>query len=998
MPDPGLQSISSQMEMMQQMQTVQTGMLTGAITALQQTIKELADAGRIGLATARQSGSTALASIQYGASTAIGDLRAVGQAIQAITPGPGPAPPVGGAIIAAGGGRTVAGPGIVHGTSVAALTGTGLLGEFAAFEAVAVGGGGLATLGAVARAGFAAGRGLMGGGAILGTAGGLAGGAIGAAGALAVPLAAGYAVGKVFETGVEHLQAAGSINALIRQNMWRNVPFAPGMDPSGMNFRPLAQEITGDITGIRGAFFGATEATQIVGMGMELGLFQGAGNAGDIRTRARELAQAVRDMTRDLGTSLQESMMMMAEVKQAGFDPTAAGGVLIQARGMGRAGGFTGAEMHMAGMRGAQAFRGLGVSPAFGYNAAQANLATASQLTLTGAVPPWLVASMGGRQAMAQQMTQGMANFISSPMGNVFTAALNAQGGQGNLMGGFEEIGAAAIQGAGQTAGQYVEFLANRRRLLEQAGPAGAQAFRAGIISQAFEREVIQQDPSFREMWENMTRAQRGERIGEYAAARFVGRMGIGTPDEARILGQLTQNPQTYDSQAQALRSEMHRTAMDRYMEEHGLPGLARKYVAQPIWTSMQWTGAQIARPFVGLAGAVEEAARDINDLIAGVERVTVTPGDVRAFTRENVRRARTEQVDPRLEREREIGREARAGFRLQRAALRERLAGPRETTGSESEALEAAYTRLTGMMGERGANLWGRLADAGTEPERKRAFKTLMAEMVPRPEVAGTSREQEELIQEWRDNYAAVAVDVARRTGTTDTLKVISNEEPAGSGFAPEGVVDPWQTTAVEQLGANIEYLGAVFQGAETGVKFEQVGWGVKRRKFLSEKERKALRTNISELYQAFREEDVTEVERFNIAEKIAPGGGPMLIQRLRRGMEESPEFRRRFREAAVGREAEMRPAIAERLARGDRAEDAGVEGTELQPKDPVARAAVARFEQVNAMFRDQHRTIRTLLDASQMMYANMKERSVRPKASSPSTRGATPVATSGG
>lgn len=956
MPDPGIQSISSQMEMMQQMQSAQSGMLVGAITALQQTIKDLAEAGRIGAITARQSGSAALASIQYGAATAIGDLRSVGQAIQAITPGPGPAPPVGGAIMAAGGGMTVAGPGAVHGASVAALTGAGLLGEFAAFEAVAVAGGGMATLGAMARGGFAAGRGLMGGGAILGTAGGLAGGAIAAAATLAIPLAAGYAVGKVAELGIEHLNAAGSINASIQQNMWRNVPFQAGMDPSRTNFRGLAQSITGDITQMTGGF-GAGDAAQIVGMGMELGLFQGAGGADDIRSRARELAAAVRDMTRDLGTSLQESMMMMAEVKQAGFDPTSAGGVLIQARGMGRAGGFSGAEMHMAGMRGAQAFRGLGVNPTFGYNAAQSNLATASQLAMTGAAPPWLVASMGGRQGMADQMTQGMANFINSPMGNVFAAAMNAPGGQGNLQGGFDQLGAAAVRGAGGTAGEYVEFLANRRRLLEAAGPEGAQAFRARIISQGFEREVLQNDPSYRDAWDLMTKTQRGERIGEYAAARFVGTMGIGTSDEARVLGQLTQNPQTFDSQAQALRAEMHRTAMDRYYEEHGPSGWVRG-VTRRAGRAMERLGAAVATPFVALAAEAEETYTDLSDLVYGVERRTISESDIRALSRTEARGARgrgmAQITAPRAIRrleneagfliktvEREVyeksaeeyvtvgppGTEGSvrailkvdlAGVESGRRAARNLVSGEVKYTAAEKKALDNAYDNIWTAEGldKNIVGIIGKVLDKNIPMEARIANLTALTYGML-PDAHGSQSE--------RDKYDAIPGDTeeAKRSHLMNIaakdIGALDVMASAAKGLTIQSVTaqPAWKKTARANLAKNLEAMTEKAFGTT---------WN-------DNAQRLAIKTNISDIYRVLSE-DVSGLEQAKVFRRVAraAGGGvreaAAIQERLTTAFEADPGFRIMLRTGALGREAEAEEISEERFGQrvGEAAEQARV------------------------------------------------------------------------
>lgn len=945
-PNPNMQNISSQLEMMQQAQSAQAGLFAGSMASLQQTIQSLTDATKMGVMTARNSGSVALGSLQYGAATAIGDLQSIGSSIQAITPGAGPAPMVGGQILAAGGGMQVGSSDIVHGVSTGVINLGGVLGGFAGWEAVA--GLGRATgigIGSFTRGGAAAGRVLMGGGA-LGGAGAIAGGAMGAAAAIALPLAAAAGVEYIAEQASMHLGAVRDIDAIMKQQMWRNAPFDPNVDPSRTNYRRLAENIAGDISGMRG--FDATSATQIVGMGMELGLFQGATGEGGqgIRARAKELAEAVKDVSRLVGTSLQESLTVMAEVKQAGFDPTSAAGVIVQSRGLGMAGGFTAAEMHMTGMRGAQMFRGLGVSPTFGFNAAQQSLAMASNLTLTGAVPQWLQASMGGRQAMGETMTQGVANFLHSPMGNVFAAALNAPGGAGNLAQPFEELGAAAARGVGTTPGEYVNFLANKRRLVEEAGPEAVQAFRARTISQAFEREVLQNDPTYRETWDLMTKSQRGERIGEYAAARFVGSMGIGTADEARVLGQLAANPQTFDSQRQALKSEMHRASMDRYMEEHGPVGWARRNITDPLGRNVQVSASAIARPFTAIGEEFEETTRDISNWMYGIERRSVSASDVEAAAkfetsglprgRRHLRISAPEVIQRFTERGlvQEISREeyqrgedefvlvgppSTSGTlravrkveidkdRQQAGALRQVLLGNRKFTEAEDQAVNAAFSRVFKEqgLGEYRATQIDAITNTSFNMENRVAnMRELISAVMPGEGSEGYENLPGETFEEKKHQLMN---KFGKTLGVHDVLA------RAAKNSQIESVTDPTavEKDAIAKLDKNIEDLTEKYFGTT---------WN-------DDAQRNVIKANIRDI-QKVATGKITGIERLEVAQRLAKAGGGSAAQILKRiesdsailtvgegGTISAKSVGLTLVEAVTGVEAKSRQIISERL-----------------------------------------------------------------------------------
>lgn len=605
--NPDMQSMAQQLDALRQSQFQQTGMLAGAVTALQQTIQDLANATRLGAATAQQSGGTALQSLQYGAATAMGDVQAFGGALLRMTAPAGPPPDVTMSTMAMGGGMGVGGGvDVVHGAAVGALT----LGSVAAgYGAFAM------PFGRAWTGGRALGRAFMGVGA-RGAIGAAIGGGLAVTGVGALALGAGLAVEHVANTAIEHLGAVRDINAVMRQQMWRNAPFDPNINLATANYRGVAADITLDIANMRG--FSAADATTIVGGGMELGLFQGAGGgAQGIRRRASELAEAVREVTRLLGTSMEESLVMMAEIKQVGFDPMTAPGVLLASRGMGRAAGFTGAEMHRAGMVGAQAFRGTGFDPTFGFNAAQSSLAIASDLTLRGAMPKELVASFGGREAMGRQMTENLRDFVQSPY-----AMLAALAGPDVGIDPQQVLDVAQERFAAMTPAQVMAWTGGGwQAAAAKIDPRIWQARQAGLALLGARRL---------RGFEQLTPEAQGRAIAGQAQVMGLAR----NVNEANFLANLAQNPQTFESQAQAIKAEAIRDAEERYLQDHGMGAWLQRNIIDNAQVGVNtMVNEVVVKPTNSAKAVLDDAAAAISNHWYGVRKTTITQEALEAAT-----------------------------------------------------------------------------------------------------------------------------------------------------------------------------------------------------------------------------------------------------------------------------------------------------------------------------------------------------------------------------
>ena len=669
-----MQGVMGTMQQMQQAQSAQMSALSSSINSLSLTIQQVAQATQMGLSTALQGGATAIQSIQLGGAAAFQDVQAIGSAIGSMMAPSAAAPAVGGPTMSMGGGMRAGGSDFVHGAAMGAMSLGGAVASFAAWDIAA---GMMPRFGTAMRAGAGIGRAALGGAGIAGAAGAGLGGVAAAAGVLAIPLMASLAIDKAVSIGAEHVTAVRDVGAILDQNAARVMPFNPNFDPNmGMpGGRALSAGIVRDLAS--NLQVGRQGAAQFMAQGMELGLFTGAGaqGAGGIRERAKELADAVKDMTKMLGTSMQESLTLMAEVRQMGFEGADAPGVMMVSRGRARLGGFTAAEMHTAGVRGAQAFRGTGISPTFGFNAAQSDLATVSNLVQTGAITNQAVSAMGGRQAMADTMTSNLANYTRNP---IFLAQVAAGGGGGNL----QQVASMAGQNlANMNSAEVAAFLGGG--LQQQIGDMGPEQVRARQLealvrttTQRFGAQFQQMDPT-------------GQRN---ALAFMATQMGMAQgPDEARALATMSLNPQSFAEQAQALRAERHREAMEQELSTRGVGGAVRRFNqwAADIGSDV---GGAIYTPFGAVGTLAENASNSFNSWWDGTRRETVfktTLGGIsnlEALRSEQIRRGSIKlgpgEVIDKAEQQKSIA---------QAAAVHVAISTKRKLTDTEQKAIDGA-------------------------------------------------------------------------------------------------------------------------------------------------------------------------------------------------------------------------------------------------------------------------------------------------------------------
>ncbi len=638
-PNPDMSTVMSQMAQMQAAQASSANMLASSLGSIQQTISQMANATQLGVQTAYHGGATAINALQLGAATALGDVAAIGGAIggglSALSgpSGPAPAPSMGG--LGGAGGMAVGAGSLAYGTSVGALGLMGAVGGYAAWEmtATAMGAGFRGATGAgsglmaATRMGARIGARTLGGGAASMALGGLIGGGVVAASAIAIPLAASLAIEEAVSTGIQHMGAIRDVSAVLAQQSDRITGFDPNVvTPSAGQFRGLAASIVGDVA--RAGGVGVGQAAQFISQAGEMGLFAGAADSpGGVRGRARELSEAIKEMTSLLGTSMGEGIAMLGELRQSGITAADAPGAILAERGRARLGGFTGAEMRTAGMRGAQMFRGTGFGPSIGFNAAQNNLAQVSDMVQRGVIDNSLVAAMGGRQAMGEAMTQSQLQFLQGGAGRAFLAA-GPQGGM-DVLAGRATFAQGALQGIDTSdPTKLAIFLGAQGQIAQRMGPemigAGQQrallefARRGGIDLQGLSREQQVQALA------GLAATPAGQRL-----------LGVQGLDQATLLAtQTLEGPASLARQAQAMRIETQREAMLRYNQQNvGFSGAWFKTT-----TFFNELGGAIGKPFGvsynNVATAWDDFAEDTGQWWNGQKTEILTKGSVSAISK----------------------------------------------------------------------------------------------------------------------------------------------------------------------------------------------------------------------------------------------------------------------------------------------------------------------------------------------------------------------------
>ncbi len=226
-----------------------------------------------------------------------------------------------------------------------------------------------------------------------------------------------------------------------------------------------SRRVAGDITRMHlsDPMISGSDATMIAGMGAQFGLMGDASSSsGDYLKNFRKLTKDAKEVATALGTSLQEGMAAMAQLKGVGFGVGQIGGVVSQLSGM--AGGDPGKIRGLigTGMMGASAFHGTGMARTGGFWQAIGTAGSVGAAKGTGDVSGEMWTQAGGTGGVTRLMLGSNMQFQESGMGVAMQAGLWQGGTKMGAYGGGSAMDLMAAGVGGMGSGDWLSFNRNR--------------------------------------------------------------------------------------------------------------------------------------------------------------------------------------------------------------------------------------------------------------------------------------------------------------------------------------------------------------------------------------------------------------------------------------------------------------------------------------------------------------------------------------------------------
>jgi len=215
----------------------------------------------------------------------------------------------------------------------------------------------------------------------------------------------------------------------------------------------------------------ASDVTSIAGLGSQYGLMgDPASSSKEYLKNFRELASSAKEVATALGTSLQEGMATMAQLKGAGFSTSGAAGVVGQLHGM--AGGDPAGIRALigTGMMGASAFHGTGMARTGGFWQAIGTSGAVGGAMGVGDVSKEMWHQAGGKSGVTRLMLGSNMQFQQSGLGVALQAGLWQGGTDMAAYGGGDMFGLMAGGLGGMSSGDFLSFNRNRAEAVGKMG------------------------------------------------------------------------------------------------------------------------------------------------------------------------------------------------------------------------------------------------------------------------------------------------------------------------------------------------------------------------------------------------------------------------------------------------------------------------------------------------------------------------------------------------
>jgi hypothetical protein len=153
------------------------------------------------------------------------------------------------------------------------------------------------------------------------------------------------------------------------------------------------------------------------------GMFSGIKNIDSFKQKFKEITEGVKVITKTLGTTLQEGIKVMEDLKAINIMPGSMSDISMQASAVGKVSGRTAQEVVGIGLQGAELFRGTGIEAKIGYQSNVMNMASIRAARDAGVLSQETIIQAGGEEALAQRATAAGLGFMQSAMGRGFGGA-----------------------------------------------------------------------------------------------------------------------------------------------------------------------------------------------------------------------------------------------------------------------------------------------------------------------------------------------------------------------------------------------------------------------------------------------------------------------------------------------------------------------------------------------------------------------------------------------
>ena len=368
------------------------------------------------------------------------------------------------------------------------------------------------------------------------------------------------------------------------------------------------------------------DLSKIMQESTRLGMFSGVNDIDSFKKKYKDIVDGIKSVTRVLGTSLEEGLQVMKDLKAINIDPSAMRQTVMQADTIGRVTGRTGQEVIGLGLQGAELFRGTGIEMKIGYQANVMNLSALRSARDSGALSQEAIVQAGGEEALAQRMTASSLGFMQSSVGRGYGAAFLNSGISGT---GFDKQAfMQAAKGGGMTMFQLAEkgsqnlntadkimkYQANQEKYMSELGKTfGGMGGQLGIMNTAMSIADMYADAGVDK--------KTGFRVG-------LQELGQSESQIDTILAMIQNSGKSFQAQVDAANVTRNQQTIGEVMETRGLGYLLRrgedaiKGFIEPVVSG----GA-------GFIGRAQQGAINVWEKQGlGVERTTTRDADYGAF------------------------------------------------------------------------------------------------------------------------------------------------------------------------------------------------------------------------------------------------------------------------------------------------------------------------------------------------------------------------------